>query len=352
MSKMKADGIAVTGASGFIASWLVKCLLERGAVVHATVRARSNREKVAHLEQLGEAFPGRLHLFEADLLKPNSFNQAFDGCSAIVHTASPFTIQCVRDAERELIAPAVEGTRNVLRGASEATSVRRVVLTSSIVATYGDSSDVRRYAGGVASERDWNTTSTPHHQPYAYSKVAAERIAWEIAGGQTRWQLVTILPGFVVGPSMSSRIDGTSTDLVLQMLDGRLRSGVPDLRFGMVDVRDVAKAHAEAVLRDEASGRYIVSAESRSLPDLAALLRRRYPARALIPRGPLAAAMLYIAGPFMGMSWRYLRRNLGIDVRFDNTRSQQDLDLQYASIEGALYEQAEQLLRHLETGER
>ena len=350
--KTVSQPVAVTGASGFIASWIVKHLLERGTRVHATVRSLTERAKVAHLEQLSSAFSGRLRLFQADLLQPNSFVRAFEGCAVVLHTASPFIARRVHDAQRELIAPAIEGTRNVLGAVGKASSVKRVVLTSSMVAAYGDAKDVQQSASGVLSEADWNTTSGERHQPYAFSKVAAERAAWELAERQSRWRLVTVLPGFAVGPAASSRVDGASTDLVLQLLDGRMRSGVPDLRFGMVDVRDIARAHIEAALREGANGRYIVAAESRSLPDLASLLRRRYSGRSQIPKGPLAAAMLYCVGPFIGMSWRYLRRNLGIDVRFDNGRSCRELGLTYAPVEEALYEQAEQLLVHLKTTER
>ena len=60
-------------------------------------------------------------------------------------------------------------------------------------------------ADGTCSPR---TTGTPPaastHQPYTYSKIVAERAAWEIAGAQDRWDLVVINPGFVLGPSLTT----------------------------------------------------------------------------------------------------------------------------------------------------
>jgi len=340
MDTFTSSPVAVTGASGYIASWIVKLLLERGATVHGTVRKVSDRAKVAHLEDLARAFPGKLRLFEADLLVPSSFDEAFRGCTAVVHAASPFMIQGVKDARSRIIRPALDGTRNVLASVNAAESVRRVVLTSSIAAMCGDAADK---TGTPITEADWNTTSTESHQPYSYSKTVAERAAWDMANAQSRWSLAVMNPGFVIGPALSSRTEGTSTDLVLQMLDGRMRSGVPDFRFGMVDVRDVARAHVEAVAREGVGGRCILSAESSSFPELARLLRERYPGLKTAPRGTIPGPLLYILGPALGLTWRYLRRNVGIDLSFDNKKSREELGMRYAPIRSAFLEQVEQL---------
>ena len=84
--------VCVTGAGGFIASWIVRGLLDRGYTVHGTVRdpARSG----AHLKALAGAVE-RLHLFPADLLTPGSFRDAISGCSAVIHTASRTPFRCV-----------------------------------------------------------------------------------------------------------------------------------------------------------------------------------------------------------------------------------------------------------------
>ena len=66
--------VLVTGANGYIASWLVKKLLESGSLVHATVRNPEDKAKVGHLLKLGFEFPGKLELFKADLLRDESFD--------------------------------------------------------------------------------------------------------------------------------------------------------------------------------------------------------------------------------------------------------------------------------------
>ncbi|MDX2182391.1 MAG: GDP-mannose 4,6-dehydratase, partial [Gemmatimonadaceae bacterium] len=87
---MSSAPIAVTGASGYVGSWVVRELLARGATVHATVRDPNRAHRVDHLHRAAEGLPGTLKLFAADLLDEGSFDAAFRECTVVVHTASPF----------------------------------------------------------------------------------------------------------------------------------------------------------------------------------------------------------------------------------------------------------------------
>ena len=141
--------ILVTGGSGYIASWIIKFLLENGQDVKATVRDKSNEEKVGHLVKMGEKYSGKLELFEADLLQSGSFEDAMMGSELVVHNASPFKLWGIKDPQKELITPALEGTRNVLYTANKTQSVKRIVLTSSVVAVFGDAIDIRNTPNGL-----------------------------------------------------------------------------------------------------------------------------------------------------------------------------------------------------------
>merc|ERR1712216_524319 len=78
-----------------------------------------------------------------------------------------------------------------------------------------------------------------------------------------------------IGPVLSKRTDATSVTMVKALLEGTLPA--MGAAFGIVDVRDVAKAHIEAALRDKASGRYIVSTEdSYGVLDWAEMLREKF----------------------------------------------------------------------------
>ncbi|XP_057978580.1 phenylacetaldehyde reductase-like isoform X3 [Malania oleifera] len=129
---MSGEGkvVCVTGASGYIASWLVNLLLRRGYTVRATVRNPHDPEKTQHLRSLDGA-KEKLHLLKADLSEEGSFDSAVDGCEGVFHTASPVSF-AVNDPQAELIDPALKGTINVLRSCAKVPSIKRVVITSSM----------------------------------------------------------------------------------------------------------------------------------------------------------------------------------------------------------------------------
>ena len=162
----KTKPVLVTGGNGYIASWIVKYLLADGINVHATVRDPDNRAKVGHLLKAAQGAKGKLTLFKADLLKDGAFDEAMQGCELVIHTASPFVIKGLKDAQKELVDPAVMGTKNVLDAANRVTSVKRVVLTASVVSVYGDAQDMSDQGLKAFTEAQWNTTSSVSHQPY------------------------------------------------------------------------------------------------------------------------------------------------------------------------------------------
>lgn len=346
MPKLDDGPIAVTGATGYVASWVVHELLSRGATVHATVRDPNNPNKVGYLEAMASELPGTLKLFAADLMDKGSFADAVAGCSAVVHTASPFMFGKIADAQRQLIDPALMGTRNVLRQVDETESVRRVVLTSSVAAIYGDCEDCED-RGGTLTESHWNETSSLEHNPYPYSKTVAEREAWRIADAQDRWSLVVINPSFVMGPSLPpTRSSGASQEWLRNTIDGTWRQATLDQVSGFVDVRDVAHAHVLGVEREDAEGRHIVSATMLTFLQAGRLIEDGLGKRVKVPVRALPRWAAYVAGPFNGFSLKYVARNVGHRLRFDNSKSRTALGMEYRPIKDTLVEHAEQVLAH------
>lgn len=334
--------ILVTGASGYIAGWIVKYLLEEGHTVHATVRDPAKAASVAHLQKIAKKAPGTLKLFKADLLNAGSFDAAMQGCDIVMHTASPFVLEGYRDAHEALVRPAVEGTRHVLEAAKRCASVQRVVLTSSIAAVQGDNADL---VGKPAfTEADWNTSSSVDHNPYQFSKAAAEREAWKIHATQTQWDLVTINPGMVYGPSLTPGSQSASIDTLVQMGDGRLRTGVPKLTYGVVDVREVARAHLLAAFKPEASGRHILVATEITMLGIARILRRQYGSRYPFPRMQVPKLLVWAFGPLVGpVTRKFISRNVGHPVKFDNRRSRA-LGVQYRPVAETFVEHFQQVV--------
>ena len=340
--------VCVTGASGYIASWIVNYLLEEGFTVHATVRNPDNAKSVAHLKKAAEGTTGTLKLFAADLLKQGSFKPAIEGCELVIHTASPFIIKGFKDANEALVKPAVEGTANVLYSCNEVSTVKRVVLTSSVASVFGDNSEIQTTKDGIFDEQNWNNTSSESHQPYSYSKVAAERKAWEIHDQQPksshRWDLVTINPALVMGPSLTKQSQSTSITVMQDLGSGKQMTGVPDLEFGLVDVRDVARAHILAGFTPEAQGRYIVCEGTYSLMDMATKLKKQFPKYPL-PKMQLPKAIIWLVAPIVaGVTRKFVSQNVGYSIFFDNTRSRQTLGVQYRPIEDTLTQHFQQMI--------
>jgi dihydroflavonol-4-reductase len=333
----------VTGASGYLASWVVWELLSRGATVRGTVRNPDDTAKCQHLLDMAAELPGTLELVKADLLEPGSFDEAVAGAGVVIHTASPFVIGKVKDPYRQLINPAVEGTKNVLNAVNEAESVKKVVLTSSAVAVYGDAQDMANAGVDRFTEDHWNTTSSASHQAYSFSKTEAERAAWEMKKAQSRWTLAAINPGFILGPSKTPRADSESVKFVRGMLRGEFKMGAPKLWFGVVDVRDVAKAHVEAAIRP-VEGRLILVADSKNFVEMGQILREHFGDKYPFPKGPLPNFLFYLAGPSLGFTWKFIRANSGYPVHFDNTRSRELLGIQYTPVEDTLVQHAKQLI--------
>ena len=334
----------VTGATGYLASWIVKYLLEAGWTVHATVRSLAQMEKTAHLTAMAAQAPNRLHLFEADLLAPNSYTQAMAGCQVVIHTASPFITGKVRDPQAQLIDPAVKGVRNVLDAATATPGVQRVVLTSSVVAIYTDASDLAGTEKGVFDESHWNTTASLSYQPYSYSKTLAEKTAWEMAQTQNRWNLVVINPGFILGPSLTRRNDSVSIDFMIKMGDGTYLAGMPNLELAVVDVRDAAHAHIAAASQPAASGRHILAREATSMLSAARLLRAHFGKQYPFPTRKTPKWLAWLVGPLFGLSRRYVSRHIGKSLHIDNRYGIKDLGIEYRPLEETLVQHFQQLL--------
>lgn len=345
MSKIdKSKPILITGGTGYIAAWIIKFLLEDGSHVRATVRDKNNKKKVEHLLEIEKNSSGKLEFFEADLLKEGIFDDAVKDCELVIHTASPFVVNNIKDAQKELVDPALEGTKNVLNSVNKSENVKRVVLTSSVVSIHGDAKDIEKTKNNIFTEEDWNTTSSLTHQPYSLSKTLAEKEAWEICKKQRKWDLVTINPGFVFGPSLSNRVDSTSVDFMLNMINGTRKTGVPELYFGIVDVRDVAKAHINAGFIDEAKGRNILVADTIKMLEIANLLRDNYGKKYSLPKSTLPKALVYLFGPFNGYSWKNTTLNVGIPIKFDNSKSINELKIDYKELKVTLNEHIAQII--------
>ena len=266
-----SDVVLVSGGSGYIAGYVIRQLVADGWMVHTTMRNLAKEDGVRKLLAVDNA---RLKCFAADLNSDAGWAEAMEGCSGVVHVASPFPPNVVKDPN-DLIIPAREGALRALR-AARAAGVRRFVMTSSIAAiAYGRPKDSDTY-----TEADWTDADYPGTTPYIQSKTIAERAArdWVAAEGGGI-EICTVNPAAVLGPVWSDDFS-TSITLVKRLLEGSLR-GCPDVGFGIVDVRDTADLHVRALKAPGMAGeRFIASGPYLKMIDIAHILKQRLGAQA------------------------------------------------------------------------
>lgn len=268
--QFNGETVCVTGAGGFIASWLVKSLLERGYNVRGTAREPGD-EKNVHLQNI-EGAKERLKIIKADLLDYDSLLEAINGCSGVFHTACPVPSQRASNPEVEVINPAVKGTLNVLKACS-VSKVKRVIMTSSVGAVLMDPKHPR---DKFVDESCWSDPEYCRETQnwYFMAKTVSEQGAWHYSE-EHGLDLISICPSLVLGPILQPKLNASSLILV-KLLNGDLERCENKAR-NIVDVRDVAKAHILAYEIPSAAGRYLCTAHSVKTKELVDILKRLYP---------------------------------------------------------------------------
>ncbi|KAG6400632.1 hypothetical protein SASPL_137473 [Salvia splendens] len=256
--------VCVTGASGYVASWLVKLLLRRGYTVNASVRDTNNPKKTQHLLELDGA-KERLNLIKADLLEEGSFDAVVDGCDGVFHTASPFFIG-TNDPQADLIDPALKGTLNVLGSCARTPSIKRIVLTSSIAAVFANGKP--RTPEVVVDETWWSDPDFCKK-----TQTLAEDAAWKFVK-EKGIDMVAINPSMVIGPLLQPTLN-TSSASISNLINGA--ETYQNAVVGWVDVRDVANAHILAFENPAANGRYCTVGRVAHYSELVKILHELYP---------------------------------------------------------------------------
>ena len=243
---------------------MVQQLQQAGYHVRGTVRSLKNEAKVQPIRELCPEAAHPLELVEVDLLDAESWPKVMEGCTYVIHIASPFNAAKPKD-EDEVIKPAVDGTLNVLKAASAVPSVKRVVITSSTAAIFG--------AMCPDFDKDYSEKDFPdptkNMEAYPKSKVMAERAAWDFVKG-AKFELAVVNPGLVLGPALNNG-EGVSNRTIRSLMTGE--ANIWPVQTPCIDVRDVARAHLAAMTTTEAAGkRHCLVTEVLWMSDLARML--------------------------------------------------------------------------------
>ena len=315
--------VTITGMTGYIGAEVTMQFLQDGGYrVRGTVRDPNNEAKIAPLrEAFGEHFAG-IELAQADLTDADSLNRAIAGATYVVHVASPITGNLSTDEDYK---PAVDGTLAVVRACAEH-RVRRLVITSSISACQ----NMLPPKPDVVNETHWSVVEgNAKISNYSKSKTLAEKAAWDFQASlpeDQRFDIVTILPGFVNGPPLRKEYSA-SMGFAIRLMKGE----IPEIRddgVGTVDVRDVAFAHVQAIKRPEAANRrFILVHSSPKFIDLAQPIIDKY-----VPLGYPVTQTQGAPDP------------TSFITKFDNTASREVLGVPYRDLAQTMVDCADKLV--------
>uniref|UniRef100_A0A0E0DIR3 NAD-dependent epimerase/dehydratase domain-containing protein n=1 Tax=Oryza meridionalis TaxID=40149 RepID=A0A0E0DIR3_9ORYZ len=288
MSAVERKTACVTGGSGYIASALIKMLLQKGYAVKTTVRNPDDMEKNSHFKELQALGP--LKIFRADLEEEGSFDEAVAGCDYAFLVAAPMDLKS-QNPEKELLEAGVQGTLNVLRSCVRAGTVKLVILTSSAAAVSGQ--PLQGDGNGsshVLDESSWSdldylrsTNGISPAQAYAIAKVLSEKEASKLAE-ENGISLVAVCPVATVGASPAP-VANESLANVLSLLSGdeemmNILKGIEKASgwsMPMVHIEDVCRAEIFIAEEESASGRCICGSLNTTVTEIAGFLAAKYP---------------------------------------------------------------------------
>ena len=289
--------VLVTGGNGYLGSAVVLHFLEHGYKVHTTVRslAKANGLK----RHLLPRYSSSLSFFVVeDMTQPGAYEQskALEGVDAVLHVASPIPdltspLPSGADWTRDIIRPAIDGTRTVITAASQYPRIRHVIITSSTAAlqTFAAASDPATKDAAL-DETAWGSTDPDDpalkdkaFPAYFTSKACAEKAAWDyVKEHKPHWTLATFCPPFFFGPAgiaPRTRAEfGSSLALFYRMMKSDDESNF-SVNGGFVDVRDIAQAFRLALEKPlETSERFVLGTGSQTTEEVVAFAKSLDPA--------------------------------------------------------------------------
>ena len=336
--------VLLTGASGYIGKHIALRLLNEGYSVRASVRtlAKGDEVRAAVLPHLNHTIDmaSKLSFVELDLEKDAGWEDALKGVDVLMHTASPFPLASPKD-ENDLIKPAVEGTLRALK-AAHASGVKRVVLTSSIAAIYGN---ILPAGKSEFDETMWTDVTHPiGRMAYTKSKTLAEKAAWDyIKSDAPEIELTTINPVLVLGAPLDNNF-GASVSVIERMLKAK-DPMVPDLSFSIVDVKDVALMHVKALsIESSKNERFIASARTVSFIEIAKILKSSYPKRKIVTMKAPNLVIRLLA--LFDSDIKSILPSLGDKTGASSRKAHEKLGINFISVEASIIETAAFLIKN------
>ncbi|KAJ9539308.1 hypothetical protein OSB04_032041 [Centaurea solstitialis] len=285
-SKSKCK-VCVTGGAGYIGSALVHSLLQKGYIVHATLRNLGDESKVGLLR----AFPyaeERLHLFQADIYKPQEFEQAIQGCEIVFHVATPLQ-HTTGYKYNDKIEATINAVKKIADVCIHSGTVKRLIYTASVVAASPLKDDGKGYKIAM-DESCWTPChisfpySNDYVEEYTIAKTKAEQEILKIGEeNASELEVITLGCGLVGGEGhlpymtdsvmilISQAINNATLYQILRYLE-ELLGKIP-----IVHIEDVCRAHIFCAETPLINGRFLCSSSYITSAEMAKYYQENYP---------------------------------------------------------------------------
>lgn len=321
--------VVVTGASGFVGRHVVRRLLDAGGFrVRCLMR---NPGLISEMEEYGSA----ISFSEGDITESKSLARAFEGAWGVVNLAGYREFWSAN--RRRFYDVNEQGAINVYQACISA-HVSKVVQVSTPL------------AWGVPRQIPFDEETLPgaHPSDYARSKFKGDEAGWRLHE-QQGLPLTVVYLAAVIGAG-----DDKATMEVRRAVEGKLPALVgADTTYTYVHVSDAAEAIVRALTRADSVGRkYLIGNQRASTRDYFEIIgrlagvpipSRNIPEKWLMPvaRGMEIVARLSKRRPVLPID--VLKTTAAGSLIFDSSRSEQELGMNYASLESALRDSVEEI---------
>ncbi|XP_059294984.1 cinnamoyl-CoA reductase-like SNL6 [Lycium ferocissimum] len=254
VQQVEEKKVCVTSGVSFLGIAIVNQLLLRGYSVRVIVDNQEDLEKLRDMENSGEMreSSNSIEAVMASLTQVETLSEAFRDCCGVFHTAAFVDPAGLSGYTKSMAEIEVTVSKNVTEACAATSSVRKCILTSSLVAC------IWQNIGSNSRTIDhdcWSDESICTNKKlwYALGKLKAEKVAWNVAE-KSGFKLATICAGLVTGSAFFTR-NPTSTIAYLKGAQEMFKNGL----LAAVDVNRLAKAHVMVFeeMNKTAFGRYV-----------------------------------------------------------------------------------------------
>jgi nucleoside-diphosphate-sugar epimerase len=237
---MAGELILLTGSTGHIGYHVLIEALSKGYQVRAAVRSEAKFDTIKAAEPTQPYLSQLTHAVVPDIEKSGAFDEAVKDVDYIIHIASPIP-RPSDDPEATIIQPAINGTLSVLHSALTQTSIKKVVITASVISVMPDAP-----TGPFTTDTMPSEPKGPYGNDLSANYAVSKKLAYLrtcdfIATKSPTFSIVNVMPSFLIGPiglakSKEDVMDGSNAMIFDPLFGKQNPSGTPSFVAHTADV--------------------------------------------------------------------------------------------------------------------